>query len=81
MLCISFTTNFRQVFVLGMEKLIKEATTKEKSTLEGVRRKVVWSSVIINAALFSDILAPVKDLSIALQYNLQLTDTLKGGQL
>ena len=58
-----------KVFVLRLEKLIREATTKEKSTLEGVRRKVVSSSVIINDPLFSDILAPVKDLSIALQNN------------
>ena len=58
-----------KVFVLHLEKLIREATTKEKITLKGVRRKVVSFSVIINAGLFSDILAPVKDLSIALQNN------------
>ena len=58
-----------KVFVLHLENLIREATSKEKSTLEGVHRKVVSSSVIINAILFSDILAPVKDHSIALQNN------------
>ena len=42
-----------EVFVLHLESLIREATTTEKSTLEGVRWKVVSSSVIINAALFS----------------------------
>ena len=36
---------------------------------KGICQKVVLSSVITNAALFSDILAPVKDLSIALQNN------------
>ena len=58
-----------KVFVLHLENLIREATMKEKSFLEGVRRKVFSSSVIINAVLFSDTLAPVKDLSIALQNN------------
>ena len=43
---------------------------KEKDTIKGIRRKVVLSSVIINAFLFSDILASVKDLSFALQNTL-----------
>ena len=38
-----------KVFILHLEKLIREATTKKKSTLEGVRQRVVSSSVIINA--------------------------------
>ena len=61
--------NIFKAFVLHLEKLIREAATKEKSTLEGVCRKVISTSVIINEPLFSDILAPVKDLSIALQNN------------
>ena len=67
-----------EVFVLHLESLIREATTTEKSTLKGVHRKVVSSSVIINAALFLDILAPVKDLSIALQNNsFNIVDAIK----
>ena len=52
-----------------MENLIKEATRREKSAFKGVYWKVVSSSVFINTALFSDILATVKDPSIALQNN------------
>ena len=58
-----------KVFFLHLENLFREATTREKSSVEGVRRKVVSSSVILNATLFSDILAPVKDFSIAWQNN------------
>ena len=58
-----------KIFVLHLENLFREATTREKSSVEGVRRKVVSSSVILNATLFSDIMAPVKDFSIALQNN------------
>ena len=58
-----------KIFVLHLENLSREATTREKSSVEGVRRKVVSSSVILNATLFSDIMAPVKDFSIALQNN------------
>ena len=54
---------------MHLENLSREATTREKSSVEGVRRKVVSSSVILNATLFSDIMAPVKDFSIALQNN------------
>ena len=48
----------------------KKAAMKEKDTIKGIRRKVVLPSVIINAFLFSDILASVKVLSFALQNNL-----------
>ena len=59
MLCISFTTNLKFSFCTW--KIFSEKQLREK--------KVVSSSVILNATLFSDIMAPVKDFSIALQNN------------
>ena len=41
-----------KIFVQHLENLIREATTKEKSTLKGVCKKVVSSSEI-KAALFT----------------------------
>ena len=56
------------IFEIHLENVIADLSKyTDKATLEGHRRKLVEGKMLLHLALFFDILAPVRKLSLALQ--------------